>query len=61
MGEIELGQQQCFWFRLLNFFSQFHVCFLIVLADCCASYLAVFGWLLSTNLCHIRNSLVPIF
>lgn len=60
MGEIGLGQQQFFWF-FAELCSQFHVCFLIVLADCCAGYLAVFGWLLSTNLCHIRNSLVPIF
>lgn len=53
MGEIELGQQQFFWFFFAELCSQFHVCFLIVLADCCAGYLAVFGWLLSTNLCHI--------
>lgn len=52
MGEIGLGQQQFFWF-FAELCSQFHVCFLIVLADCCAGYLAVFGWLLSTNLCHI--------
>lgn len=53
MVEIELGTVAVFSGFSAEFCSQFHACFLIVLADCYAGYLVVFGWLLSTNLCHI--------